>query len=554
MRILAALGDPLLQAAIAAALEPAGHEITPALEGFQAMDLFRRKGTDLLLTSFELPGIDGVELARLTRLASRKRIIPTLMFADTAQPELVLKCLQAGVIEFISRSFEPAELRCRLDSLARLMRLQENLLESQTRQNEEMTLVKHMLTKLAGTASLPPGFHMETLHTQRINGDACVHYQSAPGVHFGMLCDATGHGLMAGISTIPVVEAFLSMVARDIPLETIYLEIHSKLKLLLPTDRFVCLLLLRVDTNQKVLEVLNAGMPPVHLLQRSGTLQTFDSQVLPAGIAGVDPGVMVARAGIETGDRILAFSDGLGDLAPVAEIAERYLKEPSTLCHEEHCRVIRALASAASRVDGHRDDLSWALWEVPAPAPPARLDAPVDPAAASATGALVPGFEASFTLDPRFHPPRELLPQVLSIILGYQVSQPQAQLFAMLLTEALTNAVDHGLLGLDSTLKAKGFEAYERHRNLALASLAGGSVRFSITLLHEEGLWPPPIRRIQAEVEDTGPGFDWRAWLQPGSAEDLRPFGRGIALLTALAINLEFNETGNRLRFAMDCL
>ena len=549
MRILVAVNEPALQTAVAAALEPLGHSLTPVLDGLQAMTEVRQRGTDLLLTDIDLPGLDGVELARLIRLASRQRMIPVLLFTSTLHPGFFKEGLEAGVLEFIPRSFDPAELGCRVDTLARLHRLQNQLVDDQARQEEELALVKHMLAQVAGTqgANGVPGFQMETLQTRRINGDACVYRESTPGVHFGMICDATGHGLMAGISTLPVVEAFLSMVARDIPLATIYLEIHRKLKLLLPTNRFVCLLLLRVDVLRGVLSVLNAGMPDVLLLKPSGAVQAFASRVLPAGIAGVDPGVAVTEADLGTGDRIFAFSDGLGDLVAPEEIVNRYLKEPSHLPHQEHCAAIRELARATSRREEHGDDLSWALWEVPAPATPTRSGGfpPQEK--------LVSGFQASFQLDPRFHAIRDVLPHVLSLILGFQVSPADTHIFAMLLTEALSNAVDHGLLGLDSAVKARGFEAYDLQRNLALACLKSGDVRFTLTLLHEEGEWPRPIRRIQAEVADTGPGFDWRPYLVETPGENLRPYGRGIALLSALGKNLEFNETGNRLSFCLDC-
>ena len=81
-----------------------------------------------------------------------------------------------------------------------------------------------------------------------------------------------------------------------------------------------------------------------------------------------------------------------------------------------------------------------------------------------------------------------------------------------------------------------------------------GALDFTITLLHQPGAWPRPVRRIQAEVRDTGPGFDWRVFLQARPSEDLRPFGRGIALMAALGQHLEYNERGNQVRFSLDCL
>lgn len=551
MRILVAVDDGVLLTSIAEALEAQGHEVTSLRDGFQALASCRKHPPDLLLTAFRLAGIEGLELARLLRLVAQRHFVPILMFTDGAPQDYVGHCLEAGVMEFISCPFDAAELRCRVATIARLVRLQQDLLTSQAFADEELAAVKHMLARLVHSESphATPGFHMETLQTQRINGDACVYRESIPGVHFGLICDATGHGLMAGVSTIPVVETFLSMVRRDFPLRTIYMEIHAKLTRLLPTGRFACLLLMRVDVAQGVLSVLNAGMPPVHLLREGGAIQTFPSRVLPAGIEGADPGVAVTETGIAAGDRILAFSDGLGDLVPTEDLVNLYLLAPARLTHQGHCAAIRQRVHEAARHEAHEDDVSWALWEVPGPTVQVRgRDAGPGP-----ERELVSGFEASFRLDPREHSPREVIPHVLSLLTDFQISQSKAQLFGMLLTEALTNAVEHGVLELQSSIKAQGFEAYEQHRQLALARLASGSVRCTITCFHEKGTKPSAIRRIRAEVEDTGPGFQWRPWLQDQAEDGSRPFGRGIALLAGLGQELSFNEKGNSLSFYLEC-
>ena len=551
MRILVAVSGERLQAAIKAALEPEGHTLIPALDGLAAMAAFKAERIELILTALDLPMVGGLELARVVRLSSRLRFVPVLMFTGGGGDGFFRQCLEAGVVEFIASPFDPVELRCRVDTLARLVRLQNSLLDFQARNAEELELVKHVLVRLAaqGARKDTPGFHMETLQDARINGDAWVHRESLPGVHFGMICDATGHGLMAGVSTIPVVMTFLAMVARDIPLSTIYLEINDKLQSLLPTGHFACLLLMRLDTTRGVLSVLNAGMPEVHLLRRARGLQSFPSLVMPAGIRGVAPEVAVVEADIAEGDRILACSDGLGDRATPEELRDRYLVAPAGLSHPEHCAAIRQLVAALPPTELAGDDLTWSLWEVPSAS---RRVGPGEDDPAPLLRTLVAAFEASFCLDPRVHGPRDVLPRVLALVQGFLVDHLQVQVFAMLLHEALTNAVEHGLLGLDSHLKTQGFEAFEQHRKLAMARAETGDVRFTLTLFHEEGEPSHRIRKIRVEVEDSGPGFDWRTWLEPRDP-GLHPYGRGIHLLRELARDLKFNEAGNRVSFSVDC-
>lgn len=104
------------------------------------------------------------------------------------------------------------------------------------------------------------------------------------------------------------------------------------------------------------------------------------------------------------------------------------------------------------------------------------------------------------------------------------------------------------LLSLDPDLKHQGFEAYEALRRLHLAALQTGSVRLSIGLRTRPS---GPVQEVAVEVEDTGPGFDWRAWDPEAAEASTAPSGRGLLLLRALSKGLTFNETGNRIRFTI---
>ncbi len=62
--ILLAEDDSSLCVFLAKALEKAGHEVTAAERGDEALRLLEGAEFDLLLTDIVMPGIDGIELAR----------------------------------------------------------------------------------------------------------------------------------------------------------------------------------------------------------------------------------------------------------------------------------------------------------------------------------------------------------------------------------------------------------------------------------------------------------------------------------------------------------
>ncbi len=423
------------------------------------------------------------------------------------------------------------------------------LLQAKARQDEELALAKHVLQRLVepGLRAMPDHLHMETLQTQRINGDACAYQEGLPGIHFGLICDATGHGLTAGISTLPAIQSFLGMVRRDIPLETIYAEINRKVLRMMPTERFVCLLLMRLDTQSGTLTVLNAGLPDAVLCTPQGGCRRFTSRNLPAGILVGLEAPVIETVKVAPGDRLLAYTDGILDLFPAEETDQVFLHGLERCPLGVHLRAVQETLSLAIANQEQHDDVSWALWEVP---PPACVRPQVATSSLDASAMLLEdGFTLALTLLPHRHAVRDVLPEALRILSSHGLGVQAEQSLTLALTEALANAVDHGVLGLDSRLKEQGFEVYESLRNLHLAAIHEGYVKLTLRL---RTLPSGPVREVDVEVEDSGSGFDWRAW-EKGASDTLRPSGRGLLLIRALTTNLSFNEAGNRIRFTLPC-
>jgi hypothetical protein len=153
-------------------------------------------------------------------------------------------------------------------------------------QEEEITLVKHLMGRLVekGLRELPEGFWMETLATRRINGDACSHCKSAAGVHYGFLIDAMSHGLVASVSAMAMLEVFHERGPLGHTPGAIYEGMNQKHLERFPRGRFSCGLLFRLDVHQKRLAVLNAGLPLALLLSRQGGVQEIPSDSVPLGI------------------------------------------------------------------------------------------------------------------------------------------------------------------------------------------------------------------------------------------------------------------------------
>jgi CheY-like chemotaxis protein len=550
LRVLIAEDDPVLRAVAGGVLRAEGFLVEEAEDGQAGLEAFLHERPDLVLTDFDMPRMDGLALIRAIRQAAADDPVPIIMFTGGGRTGLLQESLDAGAIEFLTKPFSPDELRCRVKAIAEIVALHRHLAEAKSRDDEELAITKHVLTRLLepGIASRPPRLWMETIATQRINGDACTYQQGLPDVHFGLVCDATGHGLTAGVSTIPVLEAFTTMASRDIPLESIYTEVNRKLRMMMPTGRFVCLLMLRLDVGNGHLSILNAGMPPAALLRKSQEgLRIVPSRNLPAGVL-TDPGhVNVEDMDVAVGDRILGCSDGVVDLLGEEVFLSQLLEGGMPLAYDDHIQHIQTTITRHLGDAELHDDISYALWEVGNPTlRPTALKAENDPI----PDRLVRGIGLELTLNPKMQQIRDILPHI-NTLLGYEHLAPgDGRTLALLLTESLTNALDHGVLGLSSSLKEEGFEAYDVERRNRLTRLEQGHIRLKLSLAHDP--LDHRVRLVEVEVEDSGEGFDWESAMN--RPPDLfRPSGRGLPLIRALARDVGYNPKGNRLSFKVPC-
>jgi CheY-like chemotaxis protein/anti-sigma regulatory factor (Ser/Thr protein kinase) len=109
------------------------------------------------------------------------------------------------------------------------------------------------------------------------------------------------------------------------------------------------------------------------------------------------------------------------------------------------------------------------------------------------------------------------------------------------LTEALTNAIDHGNLELDSALRESPDDAYRnlRSQRAQQSPYRDRRVRVTATLTPSEAIYV---------IQDDGPGFDPSLLPDPRDPENLvKPSGRGVLLIRTFMDDVSFNEIGNEI-------
>ncbi len=99
-------------------LERAGYQVLEAASGQEALDKFQQMpDIDMAILDIMLPDIDGFEVCRRLRAASKK--LGIIMLTARTQEMDKVTGLMTGADDYVTKPFSPAELTARVDALFR---------------------------------------------------------------------------------------------------------------------------------------------------------------------------------------------------------------------------------------------------------------------------------------------------------------------------------------------------------------------------------------------------------------------------------------------------
>jgi len=106
-------------------LEAEGYRVRQAEHGRAALEVVAERRPDLIILDVMMPEMDGYEVCRLLR--DDPDYIPVLMITAKGDLQDLVKGLEAGADDYISKPFDHMELLARVKSLLRIRTLQKRL-------------------------------------------------------------------------------------------------------------------------------------------------------------------------------------------------------------------------------------------------------------------------------------------------------------------------------------------------------------------------------------------------------------------------------------------
>ncbi len=209
MDVLVADDDPVFQKLLAGLLKSWGHNVTIARDGEEAWSrLQSNDGPRLAVIDWVMPVVDGLEVCRRIRSAPKSHYVYVLLM--TAKKDSLLAVMEAGADDYVTKPFDPQELRLRLRAGCRVLESEERYrVIAQTASDGILTTDETGRIQFANAAAAAIfGLTSEEL----INADLGTLAPSAVNHYWSMIID--------GRSTCAPIELTgRHSSGRDIPLE-----------------------------------------------------------------------------------------------------------------------------------------------------------------------------------------------------------------------------------------------------------------------------------------------------------------------------------------------
>jgi len=538
-------------------LKEEGYNVLTANDGACGVDMYVKYSPDLVLMDINMPIMNGYEAARkIKSLSQANSLCPLIFITSLDDDKAFIESIDAGGDGILVRPFSPEVFKAKIKSIQRISDLYAQVKTLQQEQQKDAELAEQLMSGVIESRNFAiDRIGMIKKAAELFSGDIQLTALAPNGDVNVMLGDFTGHGLRSSIGAIPLAETFRAMTKKGFSSFEIINQINHQLYDLLPTDLFLGAGFASISSHDESVYLFNAGLPDLYLFSHKGEIKRKVSSSHPP--LGVLPKLLsdsrLTVVSIEETDRVVLISDGIvearneqGEMFDFARFEDSV--KNGILKGDVSKTVLKSVNDFCQEMP-QEDDIS--LLDIPCGGWSQVLVAAqgIESFSAQQLSDIDLATESAWHWQLSLSGSRlaaiNPIPMAMSQINEIEGNAEHWQNLYTILTELFVNALEHGVLGLSSDLKAcaEGFSQYYMERERRLKNLVDGSVELQIS--HHPF---PNGGRILIIIKDSGQGFDIKKHYKDKAVNSFdKPLlsGRGIDLVQQLCDRLDFQGKGN---------
>ena len=298
--------------------------LTSAVDGRQALELLAAGSFDLVLLDVMMPDLNGYEVLERMRADDRLRHIPVIMISALDEIDSVIRCVELGAEDYLSKPFNPTLLRARVGASLEKKRLRDEIVAVLDQLEYELESARKVqLGMVPIDFSVPTAAgHVEIFATlepaRQIGGDLYDFFWGEDGKLYFVIADVSDKGapaalFMARTKTMIRMVATLAGTQDGVPVvpSLIIKKVNEELCLDNRQGMFVTAIFGVLDPATALVSFCNAGHNAPYIVSgKNGVVPLAGPRSKPLGIRptfSYETGIHK----LDPGDCLFLYTDGI---------------------------------------------------------------------------------------------------------------------------------------------------------------------------------------------------------------------------------------------------
>ncbi len=340
-------------------LEKLGFTIFTASDGYEALKVLYTEDIPIVITDWEMPHMNGVQLCAEIRNRFPENRHYILMLTANDQRDAIKMVFEAGADDFLTKPIDNTALRARLHGGIRIVAWQDDLAwlhkeleEKQAQLNRRFSKIRDdlVVAEAMQRRHIPPSeIELKELYVCSVfepafhtSGDMYNFVKLSEHEIGAFSVDVSGHGIASSLLAVAIAESLcVRGEAQSVLLDgegnrarepnAVVSDLNSRFNNI-STDHYFTITYCVLDTKTKKLKFCQAGHPPILHIFADGRAEEIGDGGIPVGMFE-DVEYDSSEIQLETGSRIYMFSDGIPEAENIQ--SEQYGCEQMTTCLQQ---------------------------------------------------------------------------------------------------------------------------------------------------------------------------------------------------------------------------
>ncbi len=298
-----------------------GYQAHRATSGENALTTLETILPELVLLDVSMPGIDGYKVCQILKADPRTQDIPVIFISALDEVMDKVKGFNVGGVDYITKPFQIAEVRIRVQTHLALRQLQQEL-----QHKNQLLLAERSLAGKIQSDLLPkitpilPGFEIAAycVPSWEVGGDF-YDWQKLGEDRLNLtLGDVMGKGMSAALLMTTVRATLRALGMQDSPIPSRILCAQKLLEQDLGhSESFVTLFHGQLNCQSHQMDYIDAGHGLALIRRANGNIERLIKGGIPMGILP-DQNYKTGQIIFAQNDTLILFSDGLSEVFPDA--------------------------------------------------------------------------------------------------------------------------------------------------------------------------------------------------------------------------------------------